>query len=92
MGKDVARNIIRIADGDAPIRPILGYFAVGHDPVHAVAHRVFEYEADITPCIENSDRVIAVGDFVLDVIRAFGEDGETLQEITYRMPTPDLLV
>lgn len=91
MGLHVARNIIRIADGDAPIRPILGYFAVGHDPIHAIAHEVFRYEADITPCVDNPNRVLAVGELVLDVAQVIDEEHRLL-EVTYKMPTEDLSV
>lgn len=91
MGKDVADNLARIADGDATRRPILGYFAVGHDPIHAVAHEVFQFEADITPCFEDPDRVLAIGEVVLDVARVFDEE-QNLLEITYKMPTEDLSI
>ncbi len=91
MGKKVVDNLGRIADGYEPSRPILGYFAVGHDPIHAIAHEVFQYEADITPCVENPDRVLAIGEVVLDVSRVF-DDEHMLLEVTYKMPTEDLLV
>ncbi len=89
MGKDVVENLGRIVDGDAPSRSIVGHFVVGDDPIHAVAHEVFLYEADITPCFQNPNRVLAIGELVLDVARVFDDD-DRLLGVTYTIPTEGL--
>lgn len=90
MGFDVYMNVKRIAYGEAPSRPLVGVFMVGEDPIHAIAHEVFQYEADITPCsIDNPDRVLAVGELVLDVVRFFSDD-QTLSQVNYQIPTEGL--
>ncbi len=89
MGKDVAENLGRILDGYAPKRSILGYFAVGYNQIHSVAHEVFIDEADIMPRLDDPSLVLAIGEMVLSVDRVFNEEG-ALMEVTYRMPNPDL--